>query len=220
MLVLPIYLVLEESEAMKGVRLDAVNSALHHIHRGVACDPIVNSKVRVGVISFSNAAEVLVPSTQLAQLRDMPGLMPKGGINYTAAFTLAKACIRTDIDALKAENFQVFRPILFLVTSNKKPLDEWQDSYQALTGEAFIYRPHIIAIGFDVLEPDHIRSLATVARRGDVAKRYAFGIDSSRTTEFGGFIGRAIQSVGKARLGPTAIDFADPPEGIYDLDPM
>jgi uncharacterized protein YegL len=76
----PIYFVLEESEAMKGARLDAVNSALPHIHYAVARDPIVNDKVRFGVISFSDTAEVLVPSTQVAHLQQIPGLVPKGAL--------------------------------------------------------------------------------------------------------------------------------------------
>jgi uncharacterized protein YegL len=177
--VLPIYLVLEESEAMKGARLDAVNSALPHIHYAVARDPIVNDKVRFGVISFSDTAEVLVPLTQLAQLQHLPGLVPKGGINYTAAFTLVKTCIQTDVDALKVQSFQVLRPFVFLVVSNDTPLDDWRDSHQALTGEAFIYRPHIVAFGFDIVEPDHIRSLATLIGRGEVRKRFAFGLKSS-----------------------------------------
>jgi len=224
----PIYLVLEESEAMKGARLDAVNSALPHIHARFAHDPIVDSRFRVSVISFSDMAEVLVPSTQLAHLQQMPGLVPKGGINYTAAFTLVKACIQTDIDALKVQSFQVLRPCVFLVVSNDTPLDEWRDSYQALTGQAFTYRPHIIAFGFDVTEPDHIRlirSLGTVVRRGEVEKRYAFGLESSKTPDLAGFICNMLRPAAvnywavRGAQNPT-FRFTDLPEGIYDLDPM
>ena len=178
----PIYLVLEESEAMKGARLDAVNSALPHIHYAFASDPILNYKVRFGVISFSDTAEVLVPSTQLAHLQQRPGLVPKGGINYTAAFTLVKTCIQTDVDALRAQNFEVLRPLLIVVVSNEKPADDWRESYQALTEKAFSYRPKILAFGFDVVDSQHILSLASDKPYLGQVRKYAWELESNSSS--------------------------------------
>jgi len=182
----PIYLVLEESEAMKGARLDAVNSALPHIHYAIARDPIVNDKVWFGVISFSDTAEVLVPSTRLAHLQQIPGLVPKGGINYTAAFTLVKTCIQTDVDALRAQNFEVLRPILFLVVSNEKPADDWQDAHRALVcelpGDATWRPPLMKVLGFDVVDSEHILSLASDWLHLGRVRKYAWKLESNSSS--------------------------------------
>jgi hypothetical protein len=194
--VLPIYLVLEESEAMKGARLDAVNSALPHIHYAVARDPIVNDKVRFGVISFSDTAEVLVPLTQLAQLQHLPGLVPKGGINYTAAFTLVKTCIQTDVDALRAQNFEVQRPLIFLVVSNEKPADDWRDAHRELIcappGDTTWRSPLMVVFGFDVVDPENTLSLASARQVGGINRRWAYAADSSNAPEFEALIAEVV----------------------------
>ena len=221
--VLPFYIICDESMSMEGAKLDAVNSSLPHLHKAVASDPIVNDKVRVGVISFSDTAEVLVPLTQLAQLKQMPGLVSKGGTSYTAAFTKVKSCIQTDVDNLKAQSLQVLRPVVFFISDGEPTSTDWPAAHASLIDASFPYRPHILSFGVNGAVGATIKDVATEISRSGQTKRYAWLADDS--VEPGAvvreIISKLTQSIvasGRSQkpqvVPPTSIS------GVIDLDPI
>jgi len=221
--VLPFYIVCDESMSMEGAKLDAVNSSLPHLHQAVASDPIVNDKVRVGVISFSDTAEVLVPLTQLAQLQQMPGLVSKGGTSYTAAFAKVKSCIQTDVDNLKAQSLQVLRPVVFFISDGEPTSTDWPAAHASLIDASFPYRPHILSFGVNGAVGDTIKDVATEIRRGGQAKRYAWLADDSVepgavVREMIGKLAQTIVASGRSQTPQLAPPTSIP--GLIDLDPI
>ena len=173
--VLPLYILCDESMSMEGAKLDAVNQVLSELHVAVASDPIVNDKVRVGVISFSDTAEELVPLTKLSDLTQMPGLVSKGGANYTAAFTVAKSAIDRDVANLKSSGLQVVRPVIFFISDGEPTSPDWPTAHAALTGPSNPYAPHILSFGITGAVGQVIKDVATDIKQ--MGKRFAWLAD-------------------------------------------
>ena len=128
--VVPFYIVCDESQSMEGPKLDACNKALPEIHKAIATDPIVNDKVRIGVISFSDTAEVLLPLSKMTDVVDFPGLVVKGGTNYGNAFSCLKSTLQSEISALKASGDRVNRPIVFFISDGEPTDTNWPVQHQ------------------------------------------------------------------------------------------
>lgn len=222
--VLPFYIICDESMSMEGEKLDAVNASLPGLHQAVSQDPIVNDKVRVGVISFSDTAEVLVPLTKLGDLKQMPGLVSKGGTSYTAAFTKAKTCIQTDVDNLKAQSFQVLRPVIFFISDGEPTSTDWPAAHASLIDPSFPYRPHILSFGVKGAVANTIRDVATeIHRPPSPPKRHAWLADDSiqagaAVREVIHTLTRTIVNSGRS-INPQLVPPTSIP-GVIDLDPI
>jgi len=173
--VLPFYIVCDESMSMEGAKLDAVNQALPKIHQAVASDPWYNDMVRVGVISFSDTAEELVPLTKLSDLTQMPGLVSKSGSNYTAAFTVVKSVIDRDVADLKSNGFHVHRPVIVFISDGEPTSPDWPTAHAALTGKSNPNPPHILSFGITGAVGQVIRDVATDMNR--LGKKFAWLAD-------------------------------------------
>ena len=135
-MITPFYLVCDESQSMEGAKLDACNTALSNIHAAVAADHIVNDKIRIGVISFSDTAQVLLPLSKMTDVVDFSGLVVKGGTNYGNAFTCLKNTIQTDMVDLQKSGAKMCRPIVLFMTdgeptdtTGKKPMHKWRTKH-------------------------------------------------------------------------------------------
>lgn len=121
--ILPFYIVCDESGSMEGIGgIDAINSGLPELHSTIASDPLVSDKCRIGLISFSDIAEELLPLSRATDIPAMPGVQAKGVTNYGEAFTLLRYVIDRDIDGLKSQGYQVFRPAVFLSLMVSPPM--------------------------------------------------------------------------------------------------
>ena len=159
---MPIYIICDESQSMEGSKLDACNKALPEIHKAIAGDPIVNDKVRIGVISFSDSAEVLLPLSKMTDVVDFPGLVLKGGSNYESAFTCLKQTIQTDFANLKNKGYaNIQRPIVFFISDGEPTDNNWQAAHAAVTDKNWLFSPHIIAFGVSGARAETIRTIAT-----------------------------------------------------------
>jgi uncharacterized protein YegL len=219
--VLPFYILCDESASMDGVKLDAVNQGLPNIHAAVSADPIVNDKVRVGVISFSDTAEELVPLTKLGDLTQMPGLVSKGGTSYTAAFKVAKSAIDRDVANLKSSGLQVLRPVIFFISDGEPTSPDWPTAHAALTSPNNPYAPHILAFGITGAIGQVIKEVATVINR--LGKKFAWLADDG--TDPGAVVKEIINQllntiVGSGRNQNPVLVLPTPPVGVIDLDPV
>ena len=60
--VLPFYILCDESGSMDANGgIDAINSGLPELHAAIAGDPLVSDKCRIGLLTFSDIAEELLP---------------------------------------------------------------------------------------------------------------------------------------------------------------
>ncbi len=219
--VLPFYILCDESMSMEGAKLDAVNQGLPKLHQAVASDPIVNDKVRVGVISFSDTAEELVPLTKLSDLTQMPGLVSKGGTSYTAAFTVAKSAIDRDVANLKSSGLQVLRPVIFFISDGEPTSPDWPTAHAALTGPSNPYAPHILSFGITGAVGQVIKDVATDIKR--MGKRFAWLADDG--TDPGAVVKEIISKlvatvVSSGRNQNPVLIPPAPPTGVIDLDPV
>ena len=173
---------------MEGLKIDACNMALREIHQAIARDPIVNDKIRIGVISFSDSAEVILPLSKMTDVVDFPALVVKGGSNYGSAFTCLKQTIQDDIAALKAEsNVKIYRPIVFFVSDGKPADTNWQTAHAAVADKSWSFSPLIISFGVGGAQAETIREVATKVNKS--GKSFAYLVDN------GDMLGAAFNAV-------------------------
>ena len=146
--VLPFYILCDESGSMDANGgIDAVNNGLPELHAAIAGDPLVSDKCRIGLITFSDIAEELLPLSNLSDVQAMPGCAAKGMTNYGEAFNLLRVVIARDIANMKSQGIQVYRPAVFFITDGD-PTDDWEANHRALTDKNINPQaPHIIAFG-------------------------------------------------------------------------
>jgi len=158
--ILPFYLVCDESASMSGDAIDAMNTALPELHAEIGMNPVVSDKTQFAIIGFSDDAEVLLELSDLSQISQLPELRAKGRTNYAAAMRCLKSQIETDLDRLKSQGHQVFRPVVFFLTDGQ-PTSDWEYEYNELTSPSFKYHPNIVSFGISQADPDVISAIAT-----------------------------------------------------------
>ena len=163
--VLPFYIVCDESDLMEPIGgIAAMNQALPDIHAEIASDPLISDICLIGLITFAETAEELMPLTKLSDVVAMPGLQARGPSKYGPVFTLLREIIHRDVEDLKFCGAKVIRPGVFFMTAGE-PTDEpnWEDSYRSLMDKAtFRQYPNIIAFGV------HGASASTIGKIGTV----------------------------------------------------
>ena len=175
--VTPFYIVCDESQSMEGPKLDACNKALPEIHKAIAADPIIYDMVWIGIISFSDTAEVLLPLSKMTDVVDFPGLVAKDGRNYGNVFNLLRSVISADIESLQSTNHRVMRPLVFFI-SNGEPTDRnWQVQHQEVADKTWPFSPHIISFGVGGAQAQTIKNVATEVDR--LGQRFAFLADDN-----------------------------------------
>lgn len=162
--VLPFYILCDESGSMDANGgIDAVNRGLPELHATIAGDPLVSDKCRIGLITFSDIAEELLPLSNLSDVQAMPGCTAKGMTNYGEAFNLLRVVISRDIANMKSQGIQVYRPAVFFITDGE-PTDDWEANHRALTDKNVnTQAPHIIAFGVAGANPAVIGKIGTKA---------------------------------------------------------
>lgn len=147
---LAFYIVVDVSYSMvESGALVAASDLLPQVHAAVLAEPILADVVRVGVIDFSDDARVQVRLSDLRDVTTFPEVKERGGTSYAAAFQVLRQEIERDIKQLKADNFKVYRPVVFFITDGQ-PTDSdtsLDAAFAELTDQAFRYRPNIIPFG-------------------------------------------------------------------------
>jgi uncharacterized protein YegL len=161
---------------MEGSKLDACKTALREIYQFVVRDPLVNDKVRISVISFSDSAEVLLPLSKMTDVVDFPVFVVKGGSNYESAFTCLKQTIQTDIANLKNKGCaNIQQPIVFFISDGEPTDTNWQAAHAAVADKNWSFSPHIIAFGVGGARVEIIRTVAT----GKASSSFAYFADDN-----------------------------------------
>lgn len=145
--ILPLYVVCDQSYSMAD-HLDALNDGLTQLHAAVGTDPVVAEKTRFCLIGFSGRAEVLQPLCRPSDVVGLIDLTTHAATSFGEAFTLLRKTIEEDVDTLKAQAHQVYRPAVFFL-SDGHPTDPstWPAAYERLVDPEWPARPNIIAFG-------------------------------------------------------------------------
>jgi uncharacterized protein YegL len=159
--VLPFYLVCDESGSMDGAPVQAINDSLPKLHAEIGSNPVVADKTKFCLIGFNHTAQVLLPLSDLSAVASIPGLQASGGTDYTSAFDLLYSTIANDVQQLKANGDQVYRPAVFFL-SDGQPGDNWSASYQRLVDPGWPLHPNVMAFGFGGVAAATLQQVATV----------------------------------------------------------
>jgi uncharacterized protein YegL len=147
---LAFYIVADVSYSMhESGAIISANTVLKQVHDAIVAEPVIADVVRLGVIDFSDDAQVLLRLGDQRDVTTIPELKARGGTSFAAAFRQLRQEIERDIPALKADNYQVFRPAVFFITDGQ-PTDQaatLEAAFADLTARDFKYRPNVIPFG-------------------------------------------------------------------------
>jgi uncharacterized protein YegL len=159
--ILPFYLVCDESGSMSGEPIKAINEALPKLHQEIGSNPVVTDKTRFCLLGFSGKAEILLPLSDLSAVTSIPALKASGGTDYAKAFDLLRQTINDDVNGLKAQGHQVYRPAVFFLSDGLPNSNGWEQSYQSLIDPGWRPHPNILAFGFGQADQKTIQQVAT-----------------------------------------------------------
>jgi uncharacterized protein YegL len=90
--VFPVFVVADTSGSMLGPAIGALNGFLPELKQEVRSDPTVGEIARIGLVTFADAATVVLPLSDLAYA-SVPELAANGGTNFAAAFRMVRSAI-------------------------------------------------------------------------------------------------------------------------------
>ena len=158
--VLPFYIVCDESSSMAGASIDAVNDGIVELFDEISADPIIDAKVRVGIVAFNDSARVLFPLTQLSDVTQIPVCVASGSTSYANVFRLLKTQLESDVASLQ-QQFNVHRPCVFFMSDGApNSNDNWRDALNKLVDPSFKFSPNIVSFGVEGADKSVIADVA------------------------------------------------------------
>lgn len=154
---MPFYIVCDRSGSMLGAPLEGVNRLVSEICAQLNSDPASSDCAHISLIAFDTEATIAIPLSSVSDLLEAeryPTLTPGGGTSFSAPLDLLIQQIPKDVEALKARNFQVFRPAVYFLTDGHDNGGGWEPRLEALTRydsetkTGMRYYPQIVPFGF------------------------------------------------------------------------
>jgi uncharacterized protein YegL len=143
--VLPIYLAVDTSGSMADSgRLQAVQEAIIQLVDELLSSPMLGDQVRVGIVSFADRAELVLPLTDLTELRSLPRMSARGSTDFGSLFHLLARVIERDLRVLRSRNTVTFRPFVFLITDGTPTDGDWEPAFHDFDGRT---RAQLVMIG-------------------------------------------------------------------------
>ncbi len=168
MSVFPIYVLADRSASMAAsvgdvTAIEAVNAVIAELIDELSRDPTVQKRARLGVISFSEEAEVELPLTRLTSSTAPPTLRASGGTSFAAAFETTARAIRMDLPGLDAPQ----PPMVFMLTDGhtnaaRDTARGWRAEHKALLEAAGPGgQVRLIPFGFGKVDAQTLASIAS-----------------------------------------------------------
>lgn len=144
--VLPIYLAVDTSGSMaNSARLQAVQEAIIQLVDELSSSPALGDQVRVGIVAFADRAELVLPLTDLTELRSLPRLSAHGATAFGPLFQLLARVIERDLRVLRSRDTVTLRPFVFLITDGWAAADaNWERAFEDFDGRT---RAQLVVIG-------------------------------------------------------------------------
>lgn len=159
--VVPFYIICDESLSMSGTAIEAVNEGIAELLDGIGADPIIDIRIRVGIIAFNDKVSVLLPLTQVSDITTMPlGCVAGGSASYANIFSFLKTQLENDVTSL-GKQFDVSRPLVFFISyGTPNSNDHWRDELNKLIDPTFKFSPNIVSFGVQGAEKSVIAEVA------------------------------------------------------------
>ncbi|MEZ0114640.1 uncharacterized protein YegL [Catenulispora sp. EB89] len=132
---IPFYVVVDVSYSMIGESIGTANRILPEVANALALHPVVNDKIRLSLVSFSDVTKSVVPLCDMSTfVGPLPTLAVEGGTDYGSCFEFLRTQIDKDVSQLKTDNFRVFRPAVFFLSDGEPGDVGWEKKFADLTG--------------------------------------------------------------------------------------
>ena len=158
--VLPFYIVCDESSSMAGAAIHAVNDGIVELFDRINEDPVIDAKVRVGIVAFNETARLLLPLTQLSNVAQIPVCVAsEREANYGNLFRLLDFLLHRDVRGLM-KNSNVQNPLIFFMTAGRPADIGWSTARSKFLASCARLRPNILSFGVAGAEKSVIAELA------------------------------------------------------------
>jgi uncharacterized protein YegL len=146
MKILPVYLIFDCSNSMRGEPMSTVKQGIRTLIEELRSVPKAQENIRVSIIAFSDGAEQLVPLTDLANFRE-PTLKARGATALGKALRLLQECMDREVAKTSGAKDTYLEPLVFLMIEGQ-PTGSWVEEANKLreSGRANIV---VIALGPD-----------------------------------------------------------------------
>ncbi|OJF10093.1 hypothetical protein BG844_34050 [Couchioplanes caeruleus subsp. caeruleus] len=167
----PVYVVVDES-AEVGPYIGDLSDGVHQLHDALLRATDVAPAIRLSVLGFADQVTTRLPLEQVVAGSQSPWFTARGPASYANAFETLLDQIEPDIDALKAKNLKVLRPVVYLLSGSDPGADTaWASPYKRLVDRSsHRYAPNIVACGFGGAPAELIADIATQPQFGFVMK--------------------------------------------------
>jgi uncharacterized protein YegL len=159
--VLPIYLAVDTTASMS-TRLQAVQEAIISLVDELLSSPALGDQVRVGIVAFADRAELVLPLTDLTELRSLPRLTARGATQFGPLFRQLTRVIEHDLRVLRARDTITFQPFVFLITDGLPVDPNWEKAFQEFDDRTRAQLV-ILGIGLDGTSTTLLQRLRPVA---------------------------------------------------------
>lgn len=193
---LPVYLLLDTSSSMQGVKIVGVNNGVTLIYQELMNDPRSASTVYISVITFASQAYQipLMPITQFTP----PQLSANGTTALGGALNILNQSLDQDLIANQPGAKGDYKPLVFLLTDGQ-PTDHWQNEAQRLHSRTTSRTVNVIGLGIgDDADMSTLQQICTSvlhmnnASPENIRAFFAWVSDSIKTAS------RAVQAPGEA----------------------
>ena len=128
---LPVYILADVSGSMQGTPIESVKSGIRQLHRDLMSDPQSIESAYLGVITFAESAQQVVPLTEVAQFVP-PDLVAGGQTNLGDALRLLLDAFDHELVRTTADQKGDWRPLVFLLTDGAPTDTDWPQYAQQL----------------------------------------------------------------------------------------
>ena len=146
--VLPLYICVDVSVSMAGDKIKAANEIVPAIINTCRENPMVDSRARFSLITFSDEAKVLSALGKGSAMQEQV-FKTESGTSYTNLFRKLHEVLEKDYQQVKADQYEYFRPTVFLITDGEPMCraSEREAAFKELTSLSFKRNPNIYVFG-------------------------------------------------------------------------
>lgn len=203
---LPVYLLLDCSSSMSGVKIQQVNTGVQMLYQELMADPRSADTVYISIIPFASSAYQmdLVPIAQFTP----PQLTANGQTALGSALSLLNQSLDSDLIVNQPGKKGDYKPLVFILTDGQ-PTDTWDAEAQKLKSRTTNKAANIIAlaIGTDA-DTSTLKQITN-----EVLKMENVTGDNLRA--FFQWVSQSVQTASKAAQGAAQnVQAPPPPPGI------